>query len=321
MSSALTFVHHHHPSLSFTDMQWLSNTTAARSLSPSCHHQSQQQPLLRLTSLPLSPNIGLPILMSADRSLQQQQQQNLLNFNLSPSSESSATSSRCDSSSIGSRVLLLPASRYKTELCRPYEESGHCRYGDKCQFAHGRGELRALSRHPKYKTERCRTFHTVGFCAYGSRCHFIHNDAERLMTSKSKSALVPSSPAHPLRSPVASRSASVSATQSSLYGNSISMLLPPHNVEQCIRDLHSCTNDVLHYSAAVSSSASSSPQSYGSVLESSVCSCHSDSEEEHFGSVFYFGSQPFTSPPSVDSLISNSSSSPFSRNVGLIDSC
>ncbi|KAM6917970.1 mRNA decay activator protein ZFP36L1a [Lycodopsis pacificus] len=71
------------------------------------------------------------------------------------------------------------SSRYKTELCRPFEENGSCKYGDKCQFAHGIHELRSLSRHPKYKTELCRTFHTIGFCPYGPRCHFIHNAEER----------------------------------------------------------------------------------------------------------------------------------------------
>ncbi|XP_070685326.1 mRNA decay activator protein ZFP36L1 [Pempheris klunzingeri] len=70
------------------------------------------------------------------------------------------------------------STRYKTELCRTYEESGTCKYGAKCQFAHGMDELRGLSRHPKYKTEPCRTFHTIGFCPYGARCHFIHNADE-----------------------------------------------------------------------------------------------------------------------------------------------
>lgn len=62
---------------------------------------------------------------------------------------------------------------YKTELCRSWEEKGSCRYGAKCQFAHGEEELRAVARHPKvifpvtsvsivnqlflqYKTEICR---------------------------------------------------------------------------------------------------------------------------------------------------------------------
>ncbi|XP_039249290.1 uncharacterized protein LOC120326993 [Styela clava] len=72
----------------------------------------------------------------------------------------------------------IASSRYKTELCRPFEENGKCKYGDKCQFAHGKQELRQMVRHPKYKTELCRTFHTSGFCPYGPRCHFIHNQED-----------------------------------------------------------------------------------------------------------------------------------------------
>ncbi|KAB5592624.1 Zinc finger protein [Ceratobasidium theobromae] len=53
---------------------------------------------------------------------------------------------------------------YKTELCRSWEEKGSCRYGPKCQFAHGEEEIRKVSRHPKYKTEICRT------------CCFIHTE-------------------------------------------------------------------------------------------------------------------------------------------------
>lgn len=66
------------------------------------------------------------------------------------------------------------ANRYKTEMCRPFQENGTCKYGDKCQFAHGNQELRTVSRHPKYKTDLCRTYHSVGFCPYGPRCHFVH---------------------------------------------------------------------------------------------------------------------------------------------------
>ena len=63
---------------------------------------------------------------------------------------------------------------YKTELCRSFQETGNCRYGTKCQFAHGKHELRPVIRHPKYKTEVCKTFHTIGTCPYGKRCRFIH---------------------------------------------------------------------------------------------------------------------------------------------------
>lgn len=40
-------------------------------------------------------------------------------------------------------------SLYKTELCRSWEEKGTCRYGPKCQFAHGEEELKRVQRHPK----------------------------------------------------------------------------------------------------------------------------------------------------------------------------
>ena len=63
---------------------------------------------------------------------------------------------------------------YKTELCRSFTETGECRYNDKCQFAHGRDQLRCVVRHPKYKTQVCRTFTETGQCPYGNRCRFVH---------------------------------------------------------------------------------------------------------------------------------------------------
>ncbi|KAI8811899.1 hypothetical protein BJ742DRAFT_106110 [Cladochytrium replicatum] len=67
---------------------------------------------------------------------------------------------------------------YKTELCRSWEETGYCRYGGKCQFAHSETELRPVDRHPKYKTEMCKTFWEKGTCPYGKRCCFIHTDRD-----------------------------------------------------------------------------------------------------------------------------------------------
>lgn len=69
---------------------------------------------------------------------------------------------------------LSNQNRYKTELCKSFTETGVCRYGTKCQFAHGKEEIRPILRHPKYKTEICKTFHTTGTCPYGIRCRFIH---------------------------------------------------------------------------------------------------------------------------------------------------
>lgn len=133
-------------------------------------------------------------LIQHDQQQSQQQQQDALSISLQSSPGHSASSSFFSSSSapsacsstISCSLTLSTCSssspsdscdldRYKTELCRSYEENGTCRYGNKCLFAHGRGQLRLLERHPKYKTEFCRTYHSSGFCPYGQRCHFIHS--------------------------------------------------------------------------------------------------------------------------------------------------
>jgi len=95
-------------------------------------------------------------------------------------------------------------SRYKTELCRPFEENGRCKYGDKCQFAHGKHELRHMVRHPKYKTELCRTYHTTGLCPYGPRCHFIHNTDDVVLASRQSTlaSAVAAAPNHAASMPV-----------------------------------------------------------------------------------------------------------------------
>ncbi|ODQ53262.1 hypothetical protein SAICODRAFT_47281, partial [Saitoella complicata NRRL Y-17804] len=63
---------------------------------------------------------------------------------------------------------------YKTELCKSWEVNGSCRYGNKCQFAHGQTQLKSVQRHPRYKTEPCETFIMTGSCPYGDRCCFLH---------------------------------------------------------------------------------------------------------------------------------------------------
>jgi len=67
-------------------------------------------------------------------------------------------------------------SRYKTELCRHWQESGTCPHGMQCLFAHGLNELKPFrGRHRKYKTQLCKAFHSEGFCSFGPRCSYIHS--------------------------------------------------------------------------------------------------------------------------------------------------
>ena len=70
-------------------------------------------------------------------------------------------------SSLSVEEQLAKQDLYKTELCRSFVETGSCRYGKKCRFAHGIDELRPVLRHPKYKTQICACFYNTGFCPYG----------------------------------------------------------------------------------------------------------------------------------------------------------
>jgi len=66
--------------------------------------------------------------------------------------------------------------KYKTELCKKFQNTGCCPYGFKCRFAHGKEELIIKSQGSNYKKKKCKTFHEKGYCPYGSRCSFRHEE-------------------------------------------------------------------------------------------------------------------------------------------------
>lgn len=65
---------------------------------------------------------------------------------------------------------------YKTEICQAWEDLENCRFGSKCQFAHGKEELRPsrFSSRNKSETQLCKSYASTGSCIYGSRCRLIH---------------------------------------------------------------------------------------------------------------------------------------------------
>jgi len=67
-------------------------------------------------------------------------------------------------------------SKFKTELCKNYSETGQCPYGKKCKFAHGRNELniKRIHNNGRYKSKKCESFHKNTLCSYGVRCLFAH---------------------------------------------------------------------------------------------------------------------------------------------------
>jgi hypothetical protein len=67
--------------------------------------------------------------------------------------------------------------KYKTELCKSWNDTNFCVYGNKCRFAHGRHELSGKPiDHNKYKVKECNSFKELGFCMYGTRCNFKHDE-------------------------------------------------------------------------------------------------------------------------------------------------
>ncbi|KAK1386009.1 hypothetical protein POM88_023744 [Heracleum sosnowskyi] len=77
---------------------------------------------------------------------------------------SSSTSDSGGSSSSGGKGF------YKTESCRSWEDFGSCRYGTKCQFAHGKEELRPtrFSNKSKSEAQMCKSY-SSGSGSYGSK--------------------------------------------------------------------------------------------------------------------------------------------------------
>ncbi|QLG74493.1 hypothetical protein HG535_0G03760 [Zygotorulaspora mrakii] len=67
---------------------------------------------------------------------------------------------------------------YKTELCESFTTKGSCRYGNKCQFAHGLHELKFKPKSNNYRTKPCVNWTKNGYCPYGKRCCFKHGNDE-----------------------------------------------------------------------------------------------------------------------------------------------
>ncbi|TNV79025.1 hypothetical protein FGO68_gene13805 [Halteria grandinella] len=76
--------------------------------------------------------------------------------------------------------------KFRTEICKFWEQTGYCQYGDTCSFAHGLSQLIIKTDVPeKYKTKVCKKFHRDLYCPYGIRCQFIHSGSEMMKGLKS----------------------------------------------------------------------------------------------------------------------------------------
>jgi butyrate response factor len=67
---------------------------------------------------------------------------------------------------------MLPA----FSVCKNLVETGQCRFGNKCKYAHGVDKL-----HRRWKTTKCDDFSNPSGCAYGYLCGFIHRKSKAEM--------------------------------------------------------------------------------------------------------------------------------------------
>lgn len=130
--------HYHHHNNNNILSNILSNNVSYPSQILSQQLQKQQQNI---------PLYNIPVVMPPPLRQQQQQQQAEINKQL-----------------------------YKTELCESFTTKGFCKYGNKCQFAHGLNELKFKQRSNNFRTKPCINWDKLGYCPYGKRCLFKHGD-------------------------------------------------------------------------------------------------------------------------------------------------
>jgi hypothetical protein len=106
-----------------------------------------------------------------------------------PQSSSLASASRPSTRRQPEEESERPAQLYKTRMCKNFEQAGTCKFGDKCNFAHGKEDLRRGSGGPApsnrgggggaaganggYKKKLCERF-ASGSCLYADKCTFAH---------------------------------------------------------------------------------------------------------------------------------------------------
>ncbi|KAJ7946682.1 Zinc finger protein like [Quillaja saponaria] len=113
-----------------------------------------------------------------------------------------ARSGRSTSDSSGSSSSS-GRSMYKKDICRSWEEAGNCRYGSKCQFAHGKEELRPTRFPIKNKSELnshknaqlSKSYTSTGSCPYGPQSRFAQQLKAAAETEAEVTKSQPASPA------------------------------------------------------------------------------------------------------------------------------
>ena len=94
--------------------------------------------------------------------------------------DSTSTSTSCSSKKVSKKEKKKATredfvAKFKTEICKYWEEKGKCPYGKRCAFAHGGDEKRHKTCQKEHKISiKCINFYQNSFCAYGRRCQYKH---------------------------------------------------------------------------------------------------------------------------------------------------
>ena len=77
--------------------------------------------------------------------------------------------------------------KFRTEMCKNFDQTGHCQFGDRCSFAHSKNQIMMKTNLPvNYKTKMCRKYQLNGYCPYGVRCQFKHGINDQFMKAGRK---------------------------------------------------------------------------------------------------------------------------------------
>jgi hypothetical protein len=77
--------------------------------------------------------------------------------------------------------------KFRTEMCKNFEQTGHCQFGERCSFAHNKNQVMMKVNLPvNYKTKLCRKYQVNGYCPYGIRCQFKHGINDQFVKSGRK---------------------------------------------------------------------------------------------------------------------------------------
>ncbi|KAE8668270.1 FAD/NAD(P)-binding oxidoreductase family protein [Hibiscus syriacus] len=76
---------------------------------------------------------------------------------------------------------------YKSEICRAWDEFGHCRYGSKCQFAHGKEDVHPTCFPFRTKSEVYKSYASTVPNTFGSKPRLLHLLATPIITQKDSS--------------------------------------------------------------------------------------------------------------------------------------